>query len=53
MKLLLVSVLGLISVLTIIQSVHLKAHKEMEIDVHGHCMKNKEGVRRVLKESGY
>jgi hypothetical protein len=53
MKLLLVSVLGLISVLTFIQSVHLKAHKEMEIDVHGHCMKNKEGVRRVLKESGY
>jgi len=53
MKLLFASLLGFIGILTFIQSVHLKAHKEMEIDVHGHCMKNKEGVRRVLKESGY
>jgi hypothetical protein len=53
MKTLLATLLGFIGVLTFIQSVHLKAHKEMEIDVHGYCMKNKEGVRRVLKENDY
>jgi len=53
MKLLLASLIGLIGLLAFIQFLHVKAHRDMEIDVHGHCMKNKEGVRRVLEESGY
>jgi len=53
MKLLFATLLGFIGLLTFIQSIHLKAHRDMEIDVHGHCMKNKEGVRRVLKENDY
>jgi len=53
MKLLLVTLIGLISILTFIEYLHIKAHRDMEMDVHGYCMKNKEGVRRALKESGY
>jgi len=53
MKLLFATLLGLIGILPFIQSIHLKAHRDMEIDVHGHYMKNKEGVRRVLEKSGY
>jgi|TARA_B100000073_G_C23261206_1_gene382497 hypothetical protein len=53
MKLLLATLIGFIGLLVFIQFLHVKAHRDMEIDVHGHCMKNKEGVRRVLEESGY
>jgi len=53
MKLLLASLIGMVGILTFIEFLHLKAHRDMEIDVHGHCMKNKEGVKRVMEQSGY
>ena len=53
MKFLLASFIGIIGTLGFIEVLHVKAHREMEIDVHGYCMKNKEGVRRVLEDDDY
>tara|TARA_Y100000389_G_scaffold197743_1_gene232907 strand:- start:617 stop:778 length:162 start_codon:yes stop_codon:yes gene_type:complete len=53
MKLFLVSLIGLIGTIAFIELVHVTAHKAMEKDVHGHCMKNREGAKRILRKSGY
>jgi len=53
MKLWLATLVGTIGVLTFIQLVHLKAHKDMEMDVHAHCLKNKEGLKRILQKNDY
>ena len=50
MKFLLAYFSGILAVLVFIESIHVKAHKDMEVDVHGHCMKNKEGVKRIMAE---
>ena len=53
MKFLLASFIGILGVLVFIEVLHVKAHRDMEVDVHGHCMKNKEGIRRVLEDDNY
>jgi len=50
MKSLLASFSSILAVLVFIEVIHVKAHKEMEVDVHGYCMKNKEGVKRIMAE---
>lgn len=53
MKFLLASFIGILGVLVLIEVLHVKAHRDMEVDVHGHCMSNKEGIRRVLEDNDY
>jgi hypothetical protein len=53
MKFLLTSFTGILGVIVFIEVLHVKAHRDMEVDVHGHCMSNKEGIRRVLKDDSY
>ena len=53
MKFLLAGFIGILGVLVFVEVLHVKAHRDMEVDVHGHCMKNKEGVRRVLEDDDY
>ena len=53
MKFLFASFIGVLGVLVFIEVLHVKAHRDMEVDVHGHCMKNKEGIRRVLEDDNY
>ena len=53
MKFLLASFISILGVLTFIEVLHLKAHRDMEVDVHGYCMKNKEGIERVLEDDNY